>query len=91
MLFDESGNLELIILPAGSVSVDFSGVGESRVATVTATGVPGLEYSCEASSDLVNWAGHSVTADQSGALSSTLSAPASTAHQFFRYVYRVPE
>ncbi len=89
--FDESGNLELIILPAGSVSVDFSGVGESRVATVTATGVPGLEYSCEASSDLVNWAGHSVTADQSGALSSTLSAPASTAHQFFRYVYRVPE
>jgi len=89
--FDESGNLELIVLPAGSVSVDFSGVGESRIATVAATGVPGLEYSCEASSDLVNWTGHSVTADQSGALSSTLSAPASTAHRFFRYVYRVPE
>lgn len=89
--FDASGNLELIVLPAGSVSVDFSGVGESRIATVAATGVPGLEYSCEASSDLVNWTGHSVTADQSGALSSTLSAPASTAHRFFRYVYRVPE
>jgi cytochrome c peroxidase len=86
--FDASGGLELIILPAGSVSVHFSGAGQNRVAVVSATGVPGLEYDCETSSDLIDWTGHTVTADGAGALSSTIPAPASTAHQFFRYVYR---
>ncbi len=89
--FGENGNLSLVILPSDSVNVVHSGSGESRMANVTATGVPGLEYACETSVDLVTWSGHAVTADASRNLTATVASPASTAMQFFRFVYRVPE
>lgn len=89
--FDENEELTLIILPQNATSVAYNGGGESRMATVSATGVPGLEYACEASSDLRVWTSQTVTATAQGQLSATFASPASSKKQFFRFVYRVPE
>jgi cytochrome c peroxidase len=89
--FNENGELTLIILPPDNTAVVYSGAGESRMATVSTSGVAGLEYACETSTDLRVWTSQSVPATAQGELSAAFASPASAPKQFFRFVYRVPE
>jgi cytochrome c peroxidase len=83
--FDAQGRLSLIVLPAGTVKVVSNGDG---TATVSCTGVPGLQYLFRTSPDLKNWSTvATVTANASGVCERTVpvSGPA-----FYQFAYQPP-
>jgi cytochrome c peroxidase len=90
--FDENGELSIVVLPSDGLKVSFTGVGESRQATVEMThGVPRVEYLFQWSHDLDEWASTPVTASFNGRVTAAVAAPVSEGHCFYRFAYLVSE
>ncbi|MEQ1858628.1 MAG: cytochrome c peroxidase [Chthoniobacteraceae bacterium] len=83
--FNALGQLSLIILPAGEVSIQNNGNG---TATVSCQAVAGLQYELRASPNLANWTTIATVAANASGVCSQLVNVSGT--QFFRYTYVPP-
>ncbi len=85
--FNASGQLTLIVLPATAARLQPN--AGATTAVFSATGVPGLSYSVESSTNLVQWNPvTTVTASSAGALVHAVTLGTTTT--FFRFTYTPP-
>lgn len=84
--FNASGALSLIVLPTVSTNAQSTG---ASTATVTSTGVPGLPYKVEFSTNLSSWTTlTTITAPANGVLQQSISITATPT--FYRFTYTPP-
>ena len=84
--FNASGALSLIVLPTVSTNAQSTG---ASTATVTSTGVPGLPYKVEFSTNLSSWTTlTTITAPANGVLQQSISITSTPT--FYRFTYTPP-
>ena len=83
--FDASGTLSVIVLPSSSTTISAPTAG---VATVSARGAVGMQYTLQTSSNLSSWDNvTTLTPDSNGNMSHPVSVGGT---QFYRFVYVSP-
>jgi cytochrome c peroxidase len=83
--FDTAGNLSLIVLPVGAITLTNQGNGTAVIATKAA---PRLNFLLQMSSDLKTWTTYTtVNSGNTGLCSQTVNVVNST---FFRFAYQPP-